>query len=60
MREREVSLHALTPRHPIMESRRGASSHHHNPFFALTEFGTSEDHGAVYGFNLVYSGNFLA
>ena len=42
-----------------MESRRGASSHHHNPFFALTEFGTQEDHGSVYGFNLVYSGNFL-
>ena len=42
-----------------MESRRGASSHHHNPFFALTEFGTHEDHGSVYGFNLVYSGNFL-
>ena len=42
-----------------MESRRGASSHHHNPFYALTELGTDEDHGSVYGFNLVYSGNFL-
>ncbi len=59
MREREVCCTRLRPGIQSVESRRGASSHHHNPFFALTEFGTSEDHGSVYGFNLVYSGNFL-
>ena len=59
IREREVSCTPLRPGIQSAESRRGASSHHHNPFFALTELGTQEDHGSVYGFNLVYSGNFL-
>ena len=59
LREREVCCTPLRPGIQSVESRRGASSHHHNPFFALTEFGTAEDHGSVYGFNLVYSGNFL-
>ncbi|WP_455662482.1 alpha-galactosidase [Pradoshia sp.] len=41
-------------------SARGASSHHYNPFLALKRFNTTEHTGEVYGFNLVYSGNFLA
>ena len=45
IREREVCCTRLRPGIQSVESRRGASSHHHNPFFALTEFGTSEDHG---------------
>ncbi len=32
----------------------------HNPFLALLRPGTTEEHGEVYGFNLVYSSNFLA
>jgi alpha-galactosidase len=59
VREREIRCTRLRPGVQSIESRRGASSHHHNPFFALTELGTNENHGAVYGFNLVYSGNFL-
>ncbi len=43
-----------------IESRRGASSHQHNPFIALTRKDTTESSGEVYGCNLVYSGNFLA
>ena len=43
-----------------MESTRGASSHQHNPFIALLRKDTTEDNGEVYGFNFVYSGNFLA
>lgn len=56
-------------RHPVrtplrmgghtVESTRGLSSHQHNPFVALLRPGTSEDQGDVFGFNLVYSGNFL-
>ncbi len=38
----------------------GASSHQHNPFFALCEPHTTETQGAAYGLCFVYSGNFLA
>ncbi|MCD6397310.1 MAG: alpha-galactosidase [Spirochaetaceae bacterium] len=41
-------------------SSRGISSHQFNPFLALLSSGTGENSGEVYGFNLVYSGNFLA
>ncbi|MEK5172618.1 alpha-galactosidase [Heyndrickxia sp. FSL W8-0496] len=41
-------------------STRGASSHAHNPFFALVRPDTTEHQGEVYGFSLIYSGNFLA
>lgn len=53
-------------RQPLMngtqsiESRRGASSHQHNPFLALLRKDANEDYGEVFAFNLVYSGNFLA
>ena len=39
-------------------SRRGTSSHQHNPFFILTDRETTEDHGSCYGMGLLYSGNF--
>lgn len=40
-------------------SRRGASSHQLNPFIALCEKGATQEEGRVFGFNFVYSGNFL-
>lgn len=43
-----------------IESRYGASSHVHRPFFAIADKNTTEESGEVYGFNLVYSGNFEA
>lgn len=39
-------------------SRRGASSHYSNPFFAVCNRSATETKGDVYGFNFVYSGNF--
>lgn len=42
------------------ESVRGSSSPQHQPFFALMSPDTSEERGEVYGFHLIYSGNFLA
>lgn len=39
-------------------SRRGTSSHQHNPFVILAERGTTEDFGGCYGMALLYSGNF--
>ena len=41
----------------INSSTTGASSNRHNPGFLLAEAGAAEEHGRVYGFNLVYSGN---
>ena len=41
-------------------SRRGASSHQFNPFIAIAERKATEERGSVYGFNFVYSGNFLS
>ena len=44
----------------VNESTTGASSNRHNPGFLLSRPGATEDHGRVYGFNLVYSGNHYA
>ncbi|MDR2542353.1 MAG: alpha-galactosidase [Treponema sp.] len=56
---REAHRHdrPLQPGVFVNESRTGASSNKHNPGFLLCENGTSQCHGRVYGFNLVYSGN---
>ncbi|MBR4761517.1 MAG: alpha-galactosidase, partial [Clostridia bacterium] len=43
-----------------VESMRGITSHHENPFFALVDRNTDEKRGEAYGFNLIYSGNFVA
>jgi len=59
-RERHIQKRPLVPGASVIESRRGASSHSLNPFMALLAKGADEDHGDVYGFSLVYSGNFLA
>lgn len=59
-RERQVVVAPLRPGHQTIASHRGASSHQHNPFFALLAPQANEDAGEVYGFSLVYSGNFAA
>ena len=41
-------------------SHRGISSHHEQPFVAVMERSATQLQGEVWGFNLVYSGNFLA
>ncbi len=41
-----------------ISSKRGASSHHHNPFTALVTKETTETKGMAVGLSLVYSGNF--
>ncbi|MEW4327953.1 alpha-galactosidase [Rossellomorea marisflavi] len=42
-----------------IDSKKGVSSSKHNPFFALCSKASTEDAGEVYGFSLVYSGNFF-
>lgn len=48
---------ALMPGCFVNQSTTGSSSNRHNPGVMLAEEQASEDSGAVYGFNLVYSGN---
>ena len=43
-----------------IESVRGSSSPQYQPFAALLDPGTTETSGTVDGFQLIYSGNFLA
>ena len=59
-RERHIERRALLKGNQSIESRRGSSSHNHNPFIALMSKDSSEEYGEAYGFSLVYSGNFLA
>ena len=51
----------ITPvRHELISvgSRRGVSSHQHNPFAVLSQRGCTEESGLCYGISLVWSGNF--
>ncbi|WP_062047629.1 alpha-galactosidase [Bacillus sp. JCM 19034] len=59
-RERYMERQKLRSGIQMVESRRGASSHQFNPFIALVRPDTTETAGEVYGFSLVYSGNFQA
>ena len=59
-RERHILRNPLRSGSQAVESRRGASSHAQNPFMALCSKDANEEYGDVYGFSLVYSGNFLA
>ncbi|ACI20091.1 alpha-galactosidase [Dictyoglomus thermophilum] len=59
-RERYVERVPLMHGIKIIESSRGESSHQHNPFIALLSKDATEKNGDVYGFSLVYSGNFAA
>lgn len=58
--ERTYEREAIGHSAKTIQSLRGASSPHHNPFVALARPDATEDFGEVYGFNLVYSGNFAA
>ncbi len=57
-KERHVERTALCHGTVAISSKRGASSHHHNPFAALVTKETTETKGIAVGVSLVYSGNF--
>ncbi|WP_077306564.1 alpha-galactosidase [Terribacillus halophilus] len=59
-KERHMEKRSLQAGIQSAESTRGASSHQQHPFIGLMEKHTTEDYGEVFGFHLVYSGNFLA
>ena len=56
----ERRLERLPLMHGTMEvgSRRGTSSHQHNPGVIICSPDTTEEHGGCYGLSLIYSGNF--
>ncbi len=55
VRERDISA-GIT----AIESVRGHSSACYNPFVIIKRKNTDENQGEAYGFNLVYSGNYIA
>ncbi|WP_077532233.1 alpha-galactosidase [Massiliimalia massiliensis] len=59
-RERSVKCRPLEHGVQGIYSMRGCSGNGFNPFLALKRPNTDEASGEVYGFSLVYSGNFLA
>ena len=58
-RERYIVETKLSPGTQSFGSTRGVSSHHHNPFCAISIGPPSETTGEVKAFTLIYSGNFL-
>lgn len=59
------SMERLTERQPLrhgiqsVESKRGISSHHHNPAVIFCDRTATEDYGECFGITFVYSGNFI-
>lgn len=59
-REKHIKERILEKGVQYIDSTRGASSAQQNPFMAIKRKNTTENQGEVYGFSLVYSGNFIA
>lgn len=59
-RERHINRRNVTLGKQAISSIRGESSHQMNPFLAVMDKTANEDNGEVFGFNFVYSGNFIA
>ena len=55
--ERQLARQVLMNGIQTIASKRGASSHQHNPFVILCEPETNEDMGSCFGVMPVYSGN---
>ncbi|KGX93972.1 alpha-galactosidase [Pontibacillus halophilus JSM 076056 = DSM 19796] len=60
IRERHLYTRPLVPGLQGISSTRGTSSNQQNPFLALKRPDATETTGEVFGFSLVYSGNFQA
>lgn len=58
--ERQVERTPLCHGTVSIGSKRGTSSHHHNPSLILCTPQTTEDAGDCYGMTFVYSSNFIA
>lgn len=58
LREKHIEKNPLAHGRQVIDSKRGASGHDLSPFMALSRKNCDEVQGEVYGFSLVYSGNF--
>lgn len=58
-RERHIQRLPIGFGKTSISSVRGETGHQDNPFAAILSRDATQNHGEVYGFNLVYSGNFL-
>lgn len=59
-RERRIERYKVNPGTHKISSVRGRSSHQENPFMALVQKNADSNIGEAWGFNLVYSGNFMS
>lgn len=59
LRERFMERTKLSHGSFAVESKRGVSSGQMNPFMAIARKNTDEDQGECYGYNFVYSGDFV-
>mgnify|MGYP003300381437 CR=1 FL=1 len=59
-RERHIQRRKIGYGKYSSSSIRGESSHQDHPFMAVLSHEANEDYGEVFGFNLIYSGNFIA
>ncbi len=59
LRERFMERTKLSHGVFTIESKRGVSSGQMNPFMALVRKNTDENSGEAYGFNFIYSGDFV-
>ncbi len=59
-RERHIQRNKLVYGKQLVSSTKGESSHQEHPFLGVVTPTTTDDQGEVYGFNFVYSGNFIA
>lgn len=59
-RERDLVRHPVNRGVHKLDSKRGTTSHTYQPFIGLVDPRTTENSGEVYGFHLIYSGEFMA
>jgi len=57
-RERHIQQQEIKNGKSVISSNRGSSSHIFNPFCAVTYPSTTEHTGEIWGFSLIYSGNY--
>lgn len=58
-KERQIEIRDIAHGRTNVGTYCGKSSHQEHPFFALLGPDSNDDQGKVYGFNFVYSGNFI-
>lgn len=59
-REKHIQRQRVIYGEQKVSSLRGISSAQESPFIALAEHNADDEKGTVYGFNLIYSGNFTS